>query len=270
MNVLIDLKNCSLVHLWEMGRERGATHVDMPPTKVKLAFTLAETLITLGIIGVVAAMTIPSLITNYNKHITEVRLQKFYSLFNQAIKLSVVENGEVEGWSDYWNAATNIVDSDGNVLENADVVDSAFEKYLAPYMKVMTKKRVKNAQNNNETQLLYFLADGSAFSYRSIDVKDISFYPKNPEKCLSKEHNSGICSFEFLFCPNINSANFKYHYQAGLEPYMYRWNGQKALLYRGSSYSCSGSARYSGRYCTEMIKLNGWKIPDDYPQKISY
>ena len=86
MDVLIDLKNCSLAHLWEMGRERGATHVDMPPTKVKLAFTLAETLITLGIIGVVAAMTIPSLITNYNKHITEVRLQKFYSLCNQAIK----------------------------------------------------------------------------------------------------------------------------------------------------------------------------------------
>ena len=31
------------------------------------AFTLAEILITLGIIGVVAAMTIPTLITNYQK-----------------------------------------------------------------------------------------------------------------------------------------------------------------------------------------------------------
>ena len=36
-------------------------------TKQKLGFTLAEVLITLGIIGIVAAMTIPVLMTNYQK-----------------------------------------------------------------------------------------------------------------------------------------------------------------------------------------------------------
>ncbi len=35
--------------------------------KKNLGFTLAEVLLTLGIIGVVAAMTIPMLITNYQK-----------------------------------------------------------------------------------------------------------------------------------------------------------------------------------------------------------
>ena len=48
-------------------------------------FTLAEVLITLGIIGVVAAMTMPALVAAYNNHITEVRLKKFYSIMNQAI-----------------------------------------------------------------------------------------------------------------------------------------------------------------------------------------
>lgn len=43
------------------------------------AFTLAETLITLGIIGVVAGLTIPTLISNYRKHVVETRLEKFYS-----------------------------------------------------------------------------------------------------------------------------------------------------------------------------------------------
>ena len=38
----------------------------------KRAFTLAEVLITLGIIGVVAAMTIPTLISNYQKKQFEV------------------------------------------------------------------------------------------------------------------------------------------------------------------------------------------------------
>lgn len=36
-------------------------------SKIKPAFTLAEVLITLGVIGVVAAMTMPVLIQNYQK-----------------------------------------------------------------------------------------------------------------------------------------------------------------------------------------------------------
>ncbi len=34
-------------------------------------FTLAEILITLGIIGIVAAMTIPALITKHKRHVVE-------------------------------------------------------------------------------------------------------------------------------------------------------------------------------------------------------
>ena len=44
----------------------GATHVTLLPIAAKFGFTLAEVLITLGIIGVVAAMTIPTLIANTN------------------------------------------------------------------------------------------------------------------------------------------------------------------------------------------------------------
>jgi len=47
---------------------------------MKKGFTLAEVLITLGIIGVVAAMTIPTLMTKYAKQRTETQLVKFYSM----------------------------------------------------------------------------------------------------------------------------------------------------------------------------------------------
>ena len=57
-------------------------------------FTLAEVLITLGIIGVVAAMTIPTLMTKYQKHKTETQLVKFYSMMNQTLRMSVAENGD--------------------------------------------------------------------------------------------------------------------------------------------------------------------------------
>ena len=63
----------------------------------KCAFTLAEVLITLGIIGVVAAITIPSLVTNYQKHVVETKLAKFNSTMNQAMRLSMVDNGDPDG-----------------------------------------------------------------------------------------------------------------------------------------------------------------------------
>ena len=51
----------------------GATHVDTLKGNCKNAFTLAEVLITLGIIGVVAAMTLPAVIQNYRNHVQKPR-----------------------------------------------------------------------------------------------------------------------------------------------------------------------------------------------------
>ena len=53
--------------------------------KRKKAFTLAEVLITLSIIGVIAAMTIPTLVLNYQRNITETRIKAFYSNMTQAV-----------------------------------------------------------------------------------------------------------------------------------------------------------------------------------------
>lgn len=57
-------------------------------------FTLAEVLITLGIIGIVAAMTIPTLIENQRNKEFEVQLKKVYSELNQVAKLYLEENEE--------------------------------------------------------------------------------------------------------------------------------------------------------------------------------
>ena len=58
-------------------------------------FTLAEVLITLVIIGIIAAMTIPSLMNKTNEQETVVAVKKAYSVINQAYKRVVVENGEI-------------------------------------------------------------------------------------------------------------------------------------------------------------------------------
>lgn len=69
--------------------------------KVYTAFTLAEVLITLGIIGIVAAIVIP-IIMNSNNQIEQFRTQikKQYSIFDEAIKLLASEDGSIDTSSD--------------------------------------------------------------------------------------------------------------------------------------------------------------------------
>lgn len=56
-------------------------------------FTLAEVLITLGIIGVVAAMTIPTLISNYQDKSNEVKYKKAKSNLSNGYKMMLVNEG---------------------------------------------------------------------------------------------------------------------------------------------------------------------------------
>lgn len=58
--------------------------------KIK-AFTMAEVLITLGIIGIVACMTMPGVIKNYQKKVTVECLKQTYSMLQQAVMLSEVK-----------------------------------------------------------------------------------------------------------------------------------------------------------------------------------
>ena len=55
----------------------------------RVGFTLAEVLITLGIIGVVAAMTIPNLMANVNGHKFRSQFKKSLSTVNQAVRLNI-------------------------------------------------------------------------------------------------------------------------------------------------------------------------------------
>ena len=79
--------------------------------KQKVAFTLAEVLITLGVIGVVAAITMPTLISNYQKHVTINRLKQTYTILYGAIKRSEADNGDLNLWNfelHDWQFSANI------------------------------------------------------------------------------------------------------------------------------------------------------------------
>ncbi len=64
----------------------------------KKAFTLAEVLVTLTIIGVVSAMTIPTLHQRHIEQATINKVKKFYTTMSQAYQKTVVEYGDVDTW----------------------------------------------------------------------------------------------------------------------------------------------------------------------------
>ena len=61
-------------------------------------FTLAEVLISLAIIGVVAALTIPALVQKYQERAWITGAKKFYSIMNQAVQMAVLEHGTPDQW----------------------------------------------------------------------------------------------------------------------------------------------------------------------------
>lgn len=69
----------------------------------RAAFTLAEVLITIGIIGVVAAITMPTLISNHQEKETVTKLQTIYSQLSQAtLNMINDQNGGLDNiWGEY-------------------------------------------------------------------------------------------------------------------------------------------------------------------------
>ena len=107
------------------------------------AFTLAEVLITLGIIGIVAAMTLPSIIEKHQKIVTANKLKKFYTVMEQAIMQDEVHNEDIKYW----------LPTEGNF-------EDWFNLHLAKHMQILHQKDVSTSKTQ---KLQVALADGSGF-----------------------------------------------------------------------------------------------------------
>ena len=119
-----------------LAREREVKKLSSPFTlhsslKRKAAFTLAEVLITLGIIGVVAAMTIPTLVAKYKEKELITKTKKAYSVIQNAVLLAKSKNDIIddntflfdpsktsaqvaEDFSQYFNGAKLCLDRNSN------------------------------------------------------------------------------------------------------------------------------------------------------------
>lgn len=113
--------------------------VSMIANKFRIAFTLAEVLITLGIIGVVSILTIPILINNIDEKYYITAYKKAFSVANQAWARADVDSLIVPmpSWIDQPSRVTNfnafksyfVVSKDCNNSNNSECWDVTGEKF---------------------------------------------------------------------------------------------------------------------------------------------
>ena len=118
----------------------------------KYAFTLAEVLITLVIIGVVAAITVPTLQANYLERERVARVKKTYSILNQAM-IRVRATG----------ADMMFEEIDGN----SQKIKEWYDEYLGPFL-ITTKVCYQKAGCWNEGDTKWL--NGSTHSYNKTGV----------------------------------------------------------------------------------------------------
>lgn len=112
------------------------------------AFTLAEVLITLGIIGVVAALTMPALMASYQRMVFKQQYKKMYSTLSQAYEKTVYDVG---GTTDCYH--TDISGSGNGSYSSAEcrtIFKPALEKNLRIAKICETKGVEKGCLLNNQ------------------------------------------------------------------------------------------------------------------------
>lgn len=226
------------------------SHSANTPRNDKRAFTLSEVLITLGVIGVVAAMTMPILIQNHQKHETVTKLKKVYSIVNQAIKMSEAEYGDIEYW--------DITECANGKNCTYDEAVAGFNKYIGKYLKIIKIEQGDEPANG----FVVYLADGSILWF-DLRVYDAGFY-LNKKAITNPNKKRNVFSFRLQTKKTDGIPEFKYNKYGSFEPYATYWDGDREHLIKGGHKSYGCSEQYAN-YCAKLIQYDGWQISKDYP-----
>lgn len=100
-------------------------------------FTLAEVLITLGIVGIIAAMTLPTLVQKNQEKQTVVKLKKIYSVLQQVQMNIISEYGTFD----------NLVTSNTSTGEKDENGSAVYDFTNTEYIKNLFAKQLKVIQN---------------------------------------------------------------------------------------------------------------------------
>lgn len=205
-------------------------------------------LITIVIIGIVAALTLPNLIANYQKQVTVGKLKKAYSLLGQVAQKSIADNGEISF-------------PQGERID-AEIVKNFFNTYWLPYfdgVDILKNKQFFYKYQNKEQMPITI--------YSSYDFGRIFFTTKDGISyfVLIKDYNTYSTIQEvFVDVNGLSSPNI-----FGKDVFRFRVDFDKGVvLPYGNKYpsaTLTSDCNNTGFYCAAKIIRDGWKIKSDYP-----
>ena len=224
-------------------------------TSEKAAFTLAEVLITLGLIGVVAALTIPTLVKNYQEKVMVTKVKQAHSQLMNAIQLYVAQNNcqnmlclfDTKKTSDEVAAELATVLRKAKVCKNGDT-EKACKFYSFKSNKPFIVDGVYAASDGMQTAGRIYLPNGMIFR-----VGQLSQCPSTYETIIRDENGYEIdrvesvslnCAYVYVDINNIEGPNqfgadvYRYdiEYTGKIEPYDKKLLNN-ALLYNKIEYT---------------------------------
>ena len=229
------------------------------------AFTLSEVLITLGIIGIIAALTLPGIIAKHQKVTTVNKLKKVYSVFSQALLSSQNDNGSPADWV-----------NDGEEIKK-ETAQKYFETYWKPYIKTAricaqgsycgyktaTAWRQPNGNAfdtgivDENTRTSFFMPDGTFvlliyFSWDTTDGTPVAKFSKKQRLYIDVNGNQNpnmLGKDVFYFVIDLENAALKH-------PETYKNQTKEMLIQNCQTY---------GTHCSTLIMQASWQIDKDYP-----
>ena len=260
----------------------------MMNSKIKKCFTLAEVLITLAVIGVVAALVIPNVIRNYQKHITVVRLKAAYSTIAKALNTAEAYHGSITSWYSQDDIMQNY-----SAADEQSFLSNFANKYIIPYMRVVDSGEKTLAQfgypngilrlngttwisgsdsvygmqlSNGMFIYLDFGSNSGKVNEQTIKAGTRIRFVVDHDGPKHGPNQSGRDSF--LFAKYISSdPHLAQFHPEGLYNTIYRLNSHNIevnpLTREWVLDKCNMEG--TGTCCSTLIMLDGWKISDDYP-----
>ena len=215
----------------------------------KSAFTLAEVLITLMILGVIAVIVIPSTISNIKKHQTEVELKKAYSILTNTIERAHANTGD--SLADMRNTLGNCSGGDCWV-KNIPFV----ETYILPNVQYSDycprTKQCKDTSypkfNDGYHGYGIILNNGMYFEFQTDSYQQIIL----TIDLNGTKQGPNIFGYDRFYYTLYKDAN-KFVGENG-------WGSACS-----SPTGANNGAWNNNSGCAKVIMDNGWKIPDNYP-----
>ncbi len=231
------------------------------------AFTLSEVLVTLGIIAVVASMTIPQVINKYQKSVIETNLKKTYTELAQVIKRSEVDNDDYTAW-DYGLHPDTFINkyiAPYISLTSCNDVELCFEKHGPSNVRTWQKPD-GNWETDGKyltTMRKFLLKDGRSIGIMNQHTAGHNWrYVEFVVDTNGQRGRTVMGEDVFRFC--LMDYTYGIHYTGfhlgGCQHGGIKNKNRSETLNRNS-------CKTDGSYCEYFIEQNNWKFPNDYPLK---